>query len=265
MSKIAGANGRSVRGRGDAGPLSATRASPDTSDRASTSTAASPGGSTSRRRWARRTSTTGAPSRSPTSPIAARSTSIVANQNQPAVLYRDYPDSTNHWIALQARRHAQQSQRDRRRGGDRGGRSHAAACRRRRVGIRESERSAAALRARAARMGGSRRHPLAVGHDSSISSDRRSNQFVTVTEPRALDMTDATPLAAADRPVRHALWARTSTDRSALSHRVPHHARARRGAVPLSHRSAATIGSRSLSGRAWRPRRCSPGSIAARS
>jgi enediyne biosynthesis protein E4 len=25
---------------------------------------------------------------------------IVANQNQPAVLYRDYPDSTNHWIAL---------------------------------------------------------------------------------------------------------------------------------------------------------------------
>jgi ASPIC and UnbV./FG-GAP repeat. len=25
---------------------------------------------------------------------------IVANQNQPAVLYRDYPDSTNHWIAF---------------------------------------------------------------------------------------------------------------------------------------------------------------------
>ena len=25
---------------------------------------------------------------------------IVANQNQPAVLYRDYPDSTNHWIGL---------------------------------------------------------------------------------------------------------------------------------------------------------------------
>jgi hypothetical protein len=25
---------------------------------------------------------------------------IVANQNQPAVLYRDYPDSANHWIAL---------------------------------------------------------------------------------------------------------------------------------------------------------------------
>jgi len=25
---------------------------------------------------------------------------IVANQNQPAVLYRDYPDSTNHWIEL---------------------------------------------------------------------------------------------------------------------------------------------------------------------
>jgi hypothetical protein len=25
---------------------------------------------------------------------------IVANQNQPAVLYRDYPDSANHWIAF---------------------------------------------------------------------------------------------------------------------------------------------------------------------
>jgi hypothetical protein len=25
---------------------------------------------------------------------------IVANQNQPAVLYRDYPDSANHWVAL---------------------------------------------------------------------------------------------------------------------------------------------------------------------
>jgi hypothetical protein len=25
---------------------------------------------------------------------------IVANQNQPAVLYRDYPDSSNHWIAF---------------------------------------------------------------------------------------------------------------------------------------------------------------------
>ena len=25
---------------------------------------------------------------------------IVANQNQPPVLYRDYPDSTNHWIAF---------------------------------------------------------------------------------------------------------------------------------------------------------------------
>ena len=25
---------------------------------------------------------------------------IVANQNQPAILYRDYPDSTNHWIAF---------------------------------------------------------------------------------------------------------------------------------------------------------------------
>jgi hypothetical protein len=25
---------------------------------------------------------------------------IVANQNQPAVLYRGYPDSTNHWIAF---------------------------------------------------------------------------------------------------------------------------------------------------------------------
>jgi len=25
---------------------------------------------------------------------------IVANQNQPAILYRDYPDSTNHWIGL---------------------------------------------------------------------------------------------------------------------------------------------------------------------
>jgi hypothetical protein len=25
---------------------------------------------------------------------------IVANQNQPALLYRDYPDSTNHWIAF---------------------------------------------------------------------------------------------------------------------------------------------------------------------
>src|SRR5256886_4340914 len=25
---------------------------------------------------------------------------IVANQNQPAVLYRDYPDSTNPWVAF---------------------------------------------------------------------------------------------------------------------------------------------------------------------
>ncbi|HMI49371.1 MAG TPA: ASPIC/UnbV domain-containing protein, partial [Gemmatimonadaceae bacterium] len=25
---------------------------------------------------------------------------IVANQNQPAVVYRDYPDSANHWIAF---------------------------------------------------------------------------------------------------------------------------------------------------------------------
>jgi len=25
---------------------------------------------------------------------------VVANQNQPALLYRDYPDSTNHWIAF---------------------------------------------------------------------------------------------------------------------------------------------------------------------
>jgi len=25
---------------------------------------------------------------------------VVANQNQPAVLYRDYPDSSNHWIGL---------------------------------------------------------------------------------------------------------------------------------------------------------------------
>ena len=25
---------------------------------------------------------------------------IVANQNQPAILYRDYPDTTNHWIAF---------------------------------------------------------------------------------------------------------------------------------------------------------------------
>jgi hypothetical protein len=25
---------------------------------------------------------------------------IVANQNQPAVLYRDYPDTANHWIGL---------------------------------------------------------------------------------------------------------------------------------------------------------------------
>ena len=44
---------------------------------------------------------------------------IVANQNQPAILYRDYPDSSNHWIELQARRNAEQSQRDRRRSGDR--------------------------------------------------------------------------------------------------------------------------------------------------
>jgi hypothetical protein len=25
---------------------------------------------------------------------------IVANQNQPAIVYRDYPDSTNHWIGF---------------------------------------------------------------------------------------------------------------------------------------------------------------------
>jgi len=25
---------------------------------------------------------------------------VVANQNQPALLYRDYPDSSNHWIAF---------------------------------------------------------------------------------------------------------------------------------------------------------------------
>ena len=52
---------------------------------------------------------------------------IVANQNQPAVLYRDLPDSTNHWIGVQSRRHAQQSQRDRRRSGDRVGRSRSGA------------------------------------------------------------------------------------------------------------------------------------------
>ena len=82
---------------------------------------------------------------------------IVANQNQPAVLYRDYPDSSEPLDRLQARRHAQQSQRDRRRGGAGVGRSHAAAGRRWRIGIREPERPAAALRARDAGVGGPRR------------------------------------------------------------------------------------------------------------
>ena len=71
MSKIAGANGRLFEDAKTLARRSATRAFPATSARAFISIAAPPAGSTSPRRSARRTSTTGAPSLSPISRIAA--------------------------------------------------------------------------------------------------------------------------------------------------------------------------------------------------
>ena len=89
---------------------------------------------------------------------------IVANQNQPAVLYRNRPDSANHWIAFKLV-------------GTRSNRSaigaevvleapgiNTAAGRRRRDGIRQPERPATPLRPRPRWMGDPRGDSLAVGH-----------------------------------------------------------------------------------------------------
>ena len=111
---------RAVRGRGDVARRSAMRASPATSGRASTSIAASPAGWMSPQK-------VGANDLYDGRAVALADLSnrgavdvIVANQNQPAVLYRDHPRQHQPLDRRPSRRHAQQPQRDRRRGGARG-------------------------------------------------------------------------------------------------------------------------------------------------
>jgi hypothetical protein len=108
---------------------------------------------------------------------------IVANQNQPAMLYRDYPDSANHWIAFTLV-------------GTRSNRSAIGAevvvesggTTQRRIvdggmGLREPERPPAALRARQARMGRSRHRRLAVPARVRCSRGPTIDRIVTVVEP----------------------------------------------------------------------------------
>ena len=109
---------------------------------------------------------------------------IVANQNQPAMLYRNRPDSTNHWIELHARRHAQQSQRDRRRSGA----SSRADCKQRRVvdggmGFASQNDRRLHFGLGHTRVGRPRRDSLAVGHAAGAARTRRSIGFITITEP----------------------------------------------------------------------------------
>ena len=173
MSKIAGANGRAVRGRRDLARLR---------QRESLRLRALARVPQSRRRGLGGRREEGRRDRSVRRPRRRARRSL---QSRRGGRDRREPESTGRAVSrlsrqrqpldrVQARRHAQQPQRDRRRGGARVGRSHAAARGRWRLGLREPERSPAALRARHARVGGSRRHPLALGRSAGGARVRRS-------------------------------------------------------------------------------------------
>ena len=128
---------------------------------------------------------------------------------------------------LQARRHAQQPQRDRRRGDARVGRARAAARRRRR------DRDSRARTTGACTSGSARASGWTASSIDWPSGARQVltrppiDRVVTVTEPASMsDATARRELAAAGGERARATLGARRTDRSALSHRVPHHARA---------------------------------------
>ena len=105
-------------------------------------------------------------------PLESRRGGRDRREPEPArgALSRLRPTARNHWIAFKlvgtrSNRSAIGAEVV-----ARGRRAHAAARRRRRIGVRQPERPAPALRARHARVGGSRRDPLAVGHAAGAAA-----------------------------------------------------------------------------------------------